>query len=117
MELLIEAGADPSFVNHVNYPAQRMGDFFIADEGEISILMAAVGMGNRRLRMSWGTPERRAGQVSRDREGLILEAAQAAVLAGADVNLKDATGQSALDFARARRFERVVSFLEQAGAI
>jgi len=117
MELLIEAGANPSFVNHVNYPAQRMGDFFIADEGEISILMAAVGMGNRRLRMSWGTPERRAGQVSRDREGLILEAAQAAVLAGADVNLKDATGQSALDFARARRFERVASFLEQAGAI
>jgi ankyrin repeat protein len=117
MKVLIEAGADPLFVNHVNYPAQRMGDFFIADEGEISILMAAVGMGHRRLRMSWGTLERRAGQIGRDREALILEAAQVAVLAGVDVNLKDATGQSALDFARARRYERIASFLEQAGAI
>ncbi|MCB1669847.1 MAG: ankyrin repeat domain-containing protein, partial [Pseudomonadales bacterium] len=61
MRALLDAGADPELVNHVSYPAQRMGDNYIADEGEISVLMAAVGMGNRRLRVSWGTPERRAG--------------------------------------------------------
>ena len=116
MRILLDAGADPYITNNVSYPAQRMGDFFTAEEGEHSLLMAAVGMGNRRLRLSWGTPERRAGQVGRDRETLILETCQVAVLAGVDVNLRDATGQSALDFARARRYERVVTFLEQAGA-
>ncbi|MBT8147331.1 MAG: ankyrin repeat domain-containing protein [Gammaproteobacteria bacterium] len=117
MRELIEGGADPEVVNNVSYPAQRMGEFFIAEEGEHSLLMAAVGMGNRRLRISWGTSERRARQVGRDREALILEACQVAVLAGVDINLRDATGQSALDFAKARRYERVVDFLQQSGAI
>ena len=117
MRTLLDAGANPHLMNNVSYPAQRMGNYFDAEEGEHSLLMAAVGMGNRRLRLSWGTAERRARQVGRDREALILEACQVAVLAGVDVNLKDATGQSALDFAKARRYERVVAFLEQAGAI
>jgi len=117
MQVLLDAGANPHFVNNVSYPAQRMGDFFIAEEGNHSLLMAAVGMGNRRLRLSWGTPERRAGQVGRDREALILEACQVAVLAGVDLDLENASGQTALAFARERRYDRVAAFLEQAGAI
>lgn len=118
MASLLKAGADPHRTTHVSYPAQRnLGENFIADEGEISILMAAVGMGNRRLRLSWWTPERRAGQVDRDREAAILQASELAVRAGVDLNLRDANGQSALDFARARRYGKVVAFLEGAGAL
>jgi len=117
MRVLLEAGANPHFVNTVSFPAQRMGDFYIAEEGDHSLLMAAVGMGNRRLRLSWGTPERRAGQVGRDREALILETCQVAVLAGVDLNLENASGQTALTFAKARGYDRVAAFLEQAGAI
>jgi len=117
MAALLEAGADPHASNDVSYPAQRMGNNFIAEEGEISLLMAAVGMGHRRLRMSWGTPERRAGITGRDREATILEACRLAVEAGVDVNLRDAEGQSALDFARARRYQSVVEYLEGIGAV
>lgn len=117
MQALLQAGANPHAINRVSYPAQRMGNFFMAEEGEISVLMAAVGMGNRRLRLSWGTPERRAGQLGRDQEARILEAARIAVQAGVAINLQDAEGQSALDFARARRYESVVAFLEGAGTL
>jgi len=116
MAVLLQAGADPRAVNAMVYPAQRRGDNYIADEGEISILMAAVGMGNRRLRLSWGTPERRGGQVGRDQQALTLEAVQLAVQAGVDINRRDANGQSALDFARDRDYGTVVTFLELMGA-
>lgn len=116
MAALLEAGANPHFINDVNYPAQRLGENFIAEEGEISLLMAAVGMGHRRLRVSWGTPERRAGQLGQNRETFILDAVELAVHAGVDLNLKNAENQTALDFAKARRYESVVSFLLAAGA-
>ncbi len=111
MEALIAAGADPLVVNHVSFPAQRMGELYTADEGEISLLMAAVGMGHRRLRMSWGTPERRGGQLQ-DQQSLMLDAATLAVRAGVDPSLTDSDGNTALDHARARRYERVVAYLE-----
>ena len=115
MRALLDAGADPHALNHVNYPAQRMGDLYIADEGEISVLMAATGMGHRRLRMSWGTPERRAGQLQ-DQQTLMLDAVRTAVEAGVDLNLRNAEGETALDFARARRYDGVVAYLEGVGA-
>lgn len=115
MEILIEAGANPMVVNHMSYPAQRMLEHFIRDEGEINLLMAAVGMGHSRLRVSWGTPERRAGQLQ-NRESLILDSVLVALSAGAQINAKDSEGQTALAFAKQRRFESVVSVLENAGA-
>ncbi len=117
MQALLKAGANPQAVNNLSYPAQRLGENFIQDEGEISLLMAAIGMGHRRLRISWGTPERRAGQLGRDREMFILQSAEIAVQAGVDLNLKNAEGQSALDFAKSRRYESVVKFLLAAGAV
>lgn len=116
MEALIEAGANPKIINHMRYPAQRQGENFIRDEGEINLLMAAVGMGNSRLRVSWGTPERRAGQIA-SREALALDALTIALAAGADINGKNAEGQSALAFAKQRRYESIVTFLEAAGAL
>lgn len=112
MHLLIEAGADPLISKQVRYPAQRMGDNFMADEGEVSLLMAAVGMGHRRLRMSWGSPERRAGQTPLSHEDLVLAAARIAVAAGVDTALEDAEGISALDFARGRNLHRVGDYLD-----
>jgi ankyrin repeat protein len=117
MAALLEAGANPHAANNVSYPAQRLGDNYLAEEGEISVLMAAVGMGHRRLRLSWWTPERRAGITGRDQEALILAAVKLAVEAGVDLNLRDAEGQSALDFAKARRYRSVVDYLESVGAV
>lgn len=117
MQALLQAGADPLAVNNVNYPAQRLGENYIAEEGEISLLMAAVGMGHRRLRVSWGSPERRAGQLGVNREVFIRDAVELAVDAGVDLNLKNADDQSALDYAKARRYQSVVSLLQNAGAI
>lgn len=116
MQALIDAGADTTSVNRVSYPAQRQGENYIAEEGDISLLMAAVGMGYRRLRMSWGTPERRAGQLEQSRESLVLDAVRIAVQAGVALEMRDAEGRTALDFATQRRYASVVSFLQLAAA-
>ena len=115
MEALIEAGADPMVVVDISYPTQRLGDLYTADEGQINLVMAAVGLGHPRLRMSWGTPERRAGQLQ-DRQSLVLDSVRIAVSAGAEINAQNADGQTALNFAKQRRYGSVVAFLEAAGA-
>ena len=115
MTLLLERGADPLFVNNVTYPTLNGMQPVIAEEGEISVLMAAVGMGYRRLRMSWGSVERRAGIQGNVLEARILEAAEIAVWAGVDSNIQDAVGMAARDFARSRRYDEVVAFLDIVG--
>lgn len=116
MRMLLDAGADPFAANSVVYPAQRLGENFIVDEGNISLVMAAVGMGHRRLRLSWWNPERRANQLQRSREDFILEAVSVAAQAGVDINATDAEGKTALSFAKDRRYESVVALLEALGA-
>jgi uncharacterized protein len=115
MKLLLERGADPLFVNNVTYPTLSGMQPVIAEEGEISVLMAAVGMGYRRLRMSWGSVERRAGIEGNDREARILEAVEIAVAAGVDSNIQNSAGMAARDFARSRRYEEVTAFLDIVG--
>ena len=116
MQALLAAGADPFTVNNVSYPAQRRGENLMAEEGGINLLMAATGMGHRRLRLSWGTPERRAGQLDRSQEDLIRESVSIALQAGVDPNQPNANGQTALAFARERRYTSVTALLEAAGA-
>lgn len=115
MEALIDAGADPSFTLAMSYPAQRRGENYIRDEGDIDLLMAATGMGHWRLRVSWGTVERRSGQLQ-DREALHLDSVLVALAAGANLNGADTEGKTALAFAKERRYESVVNVLEAAGA-
>jgi len=117
MRALLAADADPFTVNNVSYPAQRRGENYQATEGDINLLMAAAGMGHRRLRLSWGTPERRAGQLDRSQEDLVREAVSIALQAGVGPNQADANGQTALAFARERRYASVAALLEAAGAI
>ena len=116
MQALLAAGANANTVNNVRFPAERLGENFIKNEGEISLLMAAVGLGHPRLRMSWGTPQRRAGQTGESRESLVLESVKIALAAGVDPNLENADGLSALDYAKTRRYEAVVGHLLAAGA-
>ena len=117
MQALLASGADPFAANNVSYPAQRLGDNFQAEEGDISLLMAATGMGHWGLRLSWGTPERRAGRLEKTQEDHVREAASIALQAGVNPNFADANGQTALAFARERRYASVVALLEAAGAV
>jgi ankyrin repeat protein len=117
MATLLAHGADPMVVNNVRYPdLTRDGQPTVIEEGDISVLMAALGMGNRRLAVSWGTQERRAGRIDTDTEALVYNAASLAIEAGADIDLLDASKQSALSTALARRYESVVRLLREAGA-
>jgi ankyrin repeat protein len=116
MELLLEHGADAQIVNNVSYPFQRLGEAYITEEGDVSLLMAALGMGHRRLRVSWHNADRRAGRIEQDRESLLLDASRIAVQAGADINMKNAADESALDFAKNYGYDSVVTFLLAAGA-
>lgn len=117
METLLAHGADPKVVNNVRYPAlTRDGQPTVTAEGDISILMAAIGMGNRRLAVSWGTEERRAGRIDKDTEALVYSAASIAIDSGVALDLTDAAKQSALSTAKARRYESVVRLLREAGA-
>ena len=72
-------------------------------------MMAAVGMGGSRLRGFYLPAPNEA-------ESVMLEAVRIAVESGVDVNAADASGQTAVDAARARGYESVVSFLVESGA-
>lgn len=116
MQALLAAGANAKTSNNVHFPAERLGENFTKEEGDISLLMAAVGLGHSRLRMSWGAAQRRAGQTGESRESLVLESVKIALAAGIDPNLENADGLSALSFAKTRRYASVVDYLLAAGA-
>ncbi len=118
MRILLRYGANPLFVHDVSYPTGNRERHQVETEGDVSVLMAAVGMGNRRLRNGYG-PDRRGDpsslpvyQLPRDRrEALALEAVQVAVEAGADLDVTDASGRTALDAARELEYDSVVRYL------
>ena len=105
MRLLVEYGADPLFVHHVDYrrdegAAERRSEATTA-------LMAAAGMGGG---TPWVQPDRS------EREALVLETVKLAVDLGIDVNAANTDGRTALDAATSLKFERVVKFLVEKGA-
>ncbi len=115
MRALLEYGADPHFVHNVSYPAGgNRAPFNVTDEGEISVLMAAVGMGNQRLdRVDKMGRSERDFLDSSAREFLILESVEIAIDAGVNLELRDASNRSALDAAKSLRYESVVSVLSK----
>ncbi len=123
MRALLDHGADPQFVHDVRYPIGNRERHSIEEEGSVSILMAALGMGNRRLRRESG-PDRRGAegspavyQPSPDaREALALEAVRIAVEAGVDLTIADSSGRTALDAAVDLGYDSVVAYLTEAGA-
>jgi ankyrin repeat protein len=69
--------------------------------------MAATGMGGGD---AWILPDRS------QREALMLEAATLAAEVGVDVNAVNTDGRTALDAAKALKYETVVKFLVEKGA-
>ncbi|MCU1335739.1 MAG: hypothetical protein JWO19_1320 [Bryobacterales bacterium] len=106
MRLLVKHGADPLFVHHADWVAEQ-GFGGVSRKETVNALMAATGM----LRASpWVEPERA------DREALTLETVKLAVELGADLNLANTDGRTALDAAKALKYDSVVNFLVEKGA-
>ena len=104
MRLLLKQGADPLFVQHAEY--------FVGLGAEprtqvTTALMAATGMGG-------GSPW--VPVDSGAREALTLEAVKLAIELGIDVNAANADGRTALDAAKALKYDGVVKFLVDKGA-
>ena len=74
----------------------------------LTAVMAASGMG--------GGGRHGLKSIASKRETLALEAVKLAVELGADVNAVNTDGRTALDAARASRFNSVVAFLQEKGA-
>ncbi len=105
MRLLLKHGADARVVHHGHYHNEEP----VEPRSHVTnAVMAATGMGGGGA--AWVQPDRR------EREALMLEAVTLAVEQGADVNAANTDGRTALDAARALKFERVASFLVEHGA-
>ncbi len=123
MRVLLRHGADPRFVHEVSYFTGNRERHQVEDEGPVSVVMAAVGMGNPRLRRGYGpgrrgdpsTPEARPlTQV--EREARALESVRLAVEAGADPSVAGPSGRTALDGAREAGYESVAAYLAESRA-
>ena len=104
MRLLLKRGADAKFVHHSTY---WTGEPAVERKQVTTVAMAAAGMGGA---APWVQPP------GDQREALTLEAVQIAAEAGVDLNVPNTDGRTALDAAKAARFEKVVQFLVGKGA-
>lgn len=106
MKMLVARGADPKFVHHAQYVAER-GFGGVETKETVTPLMAAMGM----IRVYPWVDIPRA-----EEEPLALETAQLLVDWGVDVNAANTDGRNALDGARSLRYQSVVKYLEEKGA-
>jgi uncharacterized protein len=106
MRLLLEHGADPKFVLHSEYVAEQ--GFGQAQRKETATaLMAATGV----IRVApW------VEIPAAERQDLTLESVKLLVDLGVDLNIANTDGRTALDAARALRYESVVNYLVEKGA-
>ena len=103
MRLLVKHGADPKVVHHATYVT---GGLYKEKKEAITALMAAAGPG---LGDVW------VDAPKNQREALALEAVRLAVELGVDVNAANVDGRTALDAAKASKYDAVVSFLLEKG--
>lgn len=104
MRLLLKQGANGSFVHQGNYHNEEP----VEPRTQITnAVMAATGMGGG---LAWVQPDRR------EREALMLESVRLAADHGVDLNARNSDGRTALDAARALKFESVAGFLAERGA-
>jgi ankyrin repeat protein len=104
MRLLAKQGADTRVVHTSRYV---QGEGYQRREERTTAAMAALGMGGG---TAWVTLDR----VERD--SLVVESVKLAAELGADLSFASVDGRTALDSARAQKYEAVVSFLESRGA-
>jgi ankyrin repeat protein len=105
MRLLVKHGADPKVIHDSNYV---QGEGYQRRKERTTAIMAALGMGGG---TAW-VPIDRA-----ERDALVLETVKVAVELGADVTVASTDGRTALDSARAQKYDAVVAFLEARGAV
>jgi uncharacterized protein len=105
MRLLAKHGADPKVFHDSNYV---QGEGYQRRKERTTAVMAALGMGGG---TAWVPIDRS------ERDALILETVKLAVELGADVNAASTDGRTALDSARAQKYDAVAAFLEERGAI
>ena len=109
MRRLVELGADPLFVHRSDRIVDgKEGRAYDHKNEATTALMAAVGMGGGGT--AWVPPERS------QREALMLETVKLAVDLGVDVNAMNTDGRTALDAAKALKFETIVTYLTSKGA-
>jgi ankyrin repeat protein len=104
MRLLVKHGADPLYVHHSRYMA---GERFNERIEQTTALLAATGMGGG---SAWVQPP------DSDREPLMLETVKLAVELGVDINAANTDGRTALQAAKALKYESVVRLLVENGA-
>ena len=104
MRLLSERGADPLFVHRADYAS---GESSNRRKDVLTALMAALGMGSGK---AWVEP------VRDEREALTMDAIKLAVELGVNVNAANTEGRTALDAAKALRYDAAVKFLVERGA-
>jgi ankyrin repeat protein len=104
MQLLAKHGADPTVIHESNYV---QGEGYQRRKERTTAVMAALGMGGG---TAW-VPIDRA-----ERDALVLETVKVAVELGADINAASTDGRTALDSARAQKYNAVAKFLEERGA-
>jgi ankyrin repeat protein len=109
MRLLVKHGADPLFVHRSDRVVDGpRGDAYENRTATTTALMAAIGMGG--AGRPWVQPERG------EREALTLEAVKLALELGVNVNAANTDGRTALDAAKALKYDTVVKFLVEHGA-
>jgi ankyrin repeat protein len=108
MRLLVKHGADPLFVHRTEYVSDYVAGEGLRRKAEAATaLMAAAGMGGG---TAWVQP------APGEREALTLETVKLAVELGVDINATNTDGRTALDAAKALRYDTVVKFLIEKGA-
>jgi ankyrin repeat protein len=108
MRILVQHGANPLFVHHGDRVVEgRGGSGFQHRTDVTTALMAAAGMGGGE---EWVEIDRS------EREALMLDAVKLAAELGVDVNAANTDGRTALDAAKASKYDRVVAFLVEKGA-
>jgi ankyrin repeat protein len=105
MRRLAKHGADPTVIHESNYV---QGEGYQRRKERTTALMAALGMGGG---AAW-VPIDRA-----DRDALVLQTVTLAAELGADVNAASTDGRTALDSARAQKYDAVAAFLEARGGV
>jgi uncharacterized protein len=108
LRLLLKHGADPLFVHHGDRVVEGKGGTGFQHRADVTTtLMAVVGMGGGE---AWLQPDRG------EREALTLDAVKLLTELGVDVNAANVDGRTALDAARALKYDTVVSYLVEKGA-
>ncbi len=110
MRALAESGADPHFIHSPAYWRGQPPVSAWQEDGPITALMAAVGMGARGIR-GFET----SGAL--EREGVVLEAVRIAAGLGVSLDKRDASGVTAVQAAASVGYDSVVEFLVERGAV